>query len=110
MKAKNIIAVAFLVITVAFAIQLVPQKQVEARQVAAKKVAATQFAFLEVDGENKVTWRTGGNQVVRTETIRATFQRLGGRGPSEFIDLLNQIGSKGWNLVQKEGEVWIFSR
>jgi hypothetical protein len=87
----------------------------EAKQSAtATQVTAQTFEFarLQFEDEDSVTWLIGGNARVRTESVRATYRRLGGRGtfPGSFSDLLNQIGSEGWNLTEKDGDVWIFSR
>lgn len=111
MKAKNVIGIVVLVITVVFVVQMTQRDRVEARQVGAKAGAAVvQYAILEVKGKDAVSWRVGGNEVVRTETIRRTIGRLGGTGNFEFVDLLNQIGQNGWMLQQRDGNEWIFMR
>lgn len=111
MKAKNVIGIVVLVITVAFATTMVQQNRVDARQVAARAGAGVVvYALLEVKGPDKVSWRVGGNEVVRVESVQRTIQRLGGTGDYEFIDLLNQIGQNGWTLQQIDGENWIFTR
>ena len=112
MNIRNIAGVALLVVAVALAIQLVQQSQVKAKPTPIpQKAAGVKYAILEVlnDGSS-VSWRPGGNLPVRTESVRAAFQRFGGTGPSEFTDLLNQIGSRGWQLVEKDGNLWIFSQ
>ena len=117
MNSKNVFAITALVVAATFAIQLLqpnqPLQSTAQAQVAAKaaaKVAAIEFARLDYQDEDNVTWLIGGNVRVRTESVKATYRRLGGKGQGSFSDLLNQIGSDGWNLLQKDGNVWIFSR
>jgi len=121
MNIKNIAGVAVLVLTVAFAIQLVQHNNAEARspiqvsqtqsQSSSTRSLGIEYAMLRIedDGES-VTWLIGGNDRVRTESVKETYRRLGGRGRGSFSDLLNQIGTMGWSLVQKDGSTWIFSR
>ncbi len=116
MNSKNVFAVAALVLAAAFAIQMLQQNEVEARQSTAQQQTTSQnsqaieFARLQIEEEDSVTWLIGGNDRVRTESVRATYRRMGGSGRGSFADLLNQIGSDGWSLEQKDGNVWIFSR
>lgn len=121
MNIKNIVGMAVLVLTVAFAIQLVQQNNAQAKapvqgtQIASaqrsQNVQAIEYARLEADlEEDAVTWLISGNAPVRTESVRATYRRLGGNGRGTFADLLDQIGSGGWRLIQKDGQVWIFTR
>ena len=115
MNIKNMAGIAVLVVTVAFAIQLIQQNNVQAnppvQNAQAQEVQTFEFARLVVseDGED-VTWLIGGNVRNRTESVRAAYRRLGGTGQGSFADLLNQIGSGGWNMVEVDGSVWIFSR
>ena len=63
------------------------------------------------DDETQTTFLVGGNNVVRLdETLRETYQRLGGRQRADLANLLDQIGSNGWRLIQKDGNTWIFSQ
>lgn len=113
MNNKNLIGIAFLIVAVAFAIQTVKQPKVEARQIrgaAQQQNSGRQFAILTIDSDKDVTWAVGGNNRVVTESVSKAHSRLGGSGADGFIDLLNVIGSNGWNLVQKDGNVWIFTR
>ncbi len=116
MNTKNVFGIAVLIVAAGFAIQMLQQDQAEAQQAAtgnratAQTTQAVEFARLEFEDEDSVTWLIGGNDRVRTESVRATYRRLGGAGQGSFSDLLNQIGSDGWNLIQKDGNVWIFSR
>lgn len=121
MNIKNIAGIAVLVLTVAFAIQLVQQNNAEAQSPAqavqaqvpasSQSAQAVEFARLlvEENGED-VTWLIGGTDRVRTESVRAAYRRLGGTDRGTFSDLLNQIGAGGWNLVENNGNVWIFTR
>ena len=116
MNTKNVFAAAALIVAAAFAIQMLQQNQAEARQSTTQSQSTSQntqgieFARLQFEEEDSVTWLIGGNDRVRTESVKATYRRLGGSGRGSFADLLNQIGSDGWNLEQKDGNVWIFSR
>ena len=111
MNTKNVIGIAVLIIAVVVAIQTIQQSHVEAQQSTARAQSQTvEYAVLDFVNEDQVTFTTGGLVTVRTESIRNTYRRLGGQGRGSFVDLLNQIGSLGWNLVEKDGEVWIFSR
>lgn len=101
-----------MIIAALVAVQFFSQVQVEAQQSsdATPSVQAVEYAMLDVEGENSVTWRIGGVVNERTETVRATYLRLGGQGRGTFSDLLDQIGAGGWNLIQEDGGRWIFSR
>lgn len=112
MNTKNVIGIAALVIAVVFAMQIIRQDRVEAQQSSevTQNVEAVEYAMLDVEGEDRVTWRIGGIVNERTESVRTAYRRLGGEGRGTFPDLLNQIGSGGWNLIQKDGGRWIFSR
>ena len=117
MKFQNVAGLAVLIVTVAFAIQLVQQNGVEAQETSSQQmqqssISSVEYARLRVesDGEN-VTWLISGTDRVRTESIRAAYRRLGGQdGRGRFSDLLDQIGSEGWNLIQTSDNTWIFSR
>jgi hypothetical protein len=118
MSFKNMASIAVLVVAVAFAIQLVGQNGVEAHQTSGQAGTSSQSSNLQFeyarlqlsdDGE-KVTWLVAGNDRVRTESLKAAYQRLGGKGRTTFANMLDQIGSQGWSLVQVEGGVWIFTR
>ena len=115
MNIKNMAGIAVLVVTVAFAIQLIQQNNAQAnppvQDAQTQELQSIEFARLVVseDGEN-VTWLIGGNVRNRTEPVRAAYRRLGGTGQGTFADLLDQIGSGGWNLVELNGSTWIFSR
>jgi len=115
MNTKNVFGIAALIIAAAFAVQMFQQTQAEARQPTTRLQTqstspAVEFARLEIVEEDAVTWLIGGNDPVRTESVRETYRRLGGTGRGSFSDLLNQIGSDGWNLIDREGNFWIFSR
>ena len=119
MSFKNVVAIAVLVVAVAFSIQLVCQSGVEARPARYQAVATQQqnavrqveYARLVVEaGGEQVTWLVGGNDQVRTESLRQAYQRLGGRGRSTFANMLDQIGSLGWSLVEVNDGTWIFTR
>ena len=120
MSFKNVASIAVLVVAVAFSIQLVCQTGVEARPASYQAVAAPQqnivvqqveFARLGVEADgDQVTWLIGGNGQVRTESLRQAYQRLGGRGRATFANMLDQIGSLGWSLVEVNGDTWIFTR
>ena len=122
MSLKNVASVAVFVVAVAFSIQLVCQTGVEARPASYQAVAAPQqtntivrqqveYARLRVEADgDQVTWLIGGNGQVRTESLRQAYQRLGGRGRSTFANMLDQIGSLGWSLVEVNGNTWIFTR
>jgi hypothetical protein len=63
------------------------------------------------DGGEKTTWFVGGaNTNPRTESIRETYRKLGGKERPSFANLLDQIGLEGWRLLQKDGDTWIFVR
>lgn len=110
MSFKNVASIAVLVVAVAFAIQLVGLNGATAQQTGNQSASGFEFARLQVEADDTVTWLVGGNLPVRTESLRAAFQRMGGRGKSTFANMLDQIGSEGWSLVQKDGSVWIFTR
>lgn len=113
MKMQNVLGVAVLILTIALACQMVPDNSVTAaiqNDQEAVSASAVEFARLQVDSDDEVTWLIGDTNLIRTESVRQTYRRLGGRGLGNFSDLLNQIGAGGWRLIQKDGDVWIFSR
>jgi len=67
-----------MIIAALVAVQFFSQVQVEAQQSsdATPSVQAVEYAMLDVEGENSVTWRIGGVVNERTETVRATYLRL----------------------------------
>ena len=67
------------------------------------------YAQLTIKG-NEVTWDPGGNEISRTDTLNVTYRRLGGNQRATLVNLLNVIGSDGWDLVQIENNVWTFKR
>lgn len=113
MKMQNVLGVAVLILTIALACQMVPESNANAsvqNEEEAVAVSAVEYARLQVEGPDSVTWLIGDTNLIRTESIRQTYRRFGGRGLGNFSDLLNQIGANGWRLVQKDGKVWIFTR
>ena len=111
MNKKNVLGVSALIIATVFATQMVQQDRVEAQPSAqTQTVQGIEYAILDFEDDSNVTWRLGGVVNVRTESIRTTYRRLGGQGRGTFADLLDQIGSQGWNFQQKDGNLWIFSR
>ena len=114
MTTKNVIGIAALIIAVVFATQMTQQVRVEAQQTTSRTQSgqAVEYAVLEVQDENNVTFRLGDVNPanVRTESVANTYRRLGGRNRGTFPDLLNQIGSLRWNLIEKDGNNYIFSR
>ena len=116
MSFKNVASIAVLIVAVAFSIQLVGQAGVEARPASypaqqQNAVRQVEYARLQVEaGGEQVTWLVGGNDQVRTESLRQAYQRLGGRGRSTFANMLDQIGSLGWSLVEVNDGTWVFIR
>lgn len=114
MRLKHFASVIVLVFGLAFAIQLGGQNRAAAKplpQQSLQEVQAIEYAMLNVGlEEDAAMWLIGGNERPRTESVIATYRRLGGSGRGSFSDLLNQIGESGWRLVQKDGQTWIFSR
>ena len=113
MNSKNVFGIAALIFATAFAVQTFQQHSVEAQASQqtqnAQSASAVEYAVLEVDGDN-VTWKVSGNQIQRTESIKSAYRRLGGSNRGTFADLLDEIGSSGWELVQVQSSNWIFTR
>ena len=84
MNFKNMAGIAVLVLTVAFAIQLVQQNNVQANapfqdavEVEVEEVQTFEFARLVVsENGEEVTWLIGGNVRNRTESVRAAYLSL----------------------------------
>ena len=113
MNKKNVLGIAALVIAAVFVMQMMQQDRAEARPTTqAQATQAIEYAILEVQDDDNVTFRVGGiaESQLRTESVRTTYRRLGGQDRGTFADLLNQIGSEGWNLIEKDGNLYIFSR
>ena len=112
MKTKNVIGIAALIIAALFAIQMIQQDRVEAQQSNSRTQTsqAIEYARLVVENEDNVTWLIGGVENIRTESVTTTYRRLGGQGRGTFADLLDQIGTERWSLIEKDGNIWIFSR
>ena len=77
-----------------------------------REAAGFQYARLIVEDEgDTITWIEGStNQLVRQESLRETYRRMGGTMKATFANLLDLIGSENWRLVQKDDTVWIFIR
>lgn len=121
MTTRNVVGIAILVLAVAVSVQSVQQNNAAAQQQQSVQQANSstssstdsfQYARLTVaDKGEKVTWLTGGNDRVRTESLGRVFRRLGGNASRiDLANLLDQIGSQGWQLVQRDGDTWIFMR
>ena len=66
MNNRNLFGIAFLVIATAFDIQTLQHSPVEAQQSVTQAAPAIEFARLEIESEDSVTWLIGG--VVRGRT------------------------------------------
>ncbi len=117
MKFKDYAFIGLLIVAIALLVQPAQQQDLLASSQAAPQAqqgqqtaTGNEFGRLRVQDTDVVMWLIGGNQNPRTETVRGLYRRLGGRGNGTFADLLDQIGSDRWDLVQVSGNDWIFSR
>ena len=121
MTTQKVTGIAILFLAVAFTVQMVQQNGASAQQqqtrqlngaTATANAVSVEYARLVIeDDEDNVTWLVGGNDRVRTESLSRTFRRLGGNASRiDLANLLDQIGSQGWTLVQRVGNEWIFMR
>lgn len=120
MAFRNVFGIAILFLAVAFCIQSAQQNAVVAQQQTRQQTNSSstqssesfQYARLVISNkEGDVTWLVGGNDVVRTESLRRTFRRLGGNAARiDLANLLDHVGSLGWELVQRDGSTYIFKR
>jgi len=74
-------------------------------------VGITYARLFVTDNGDNTTWVLGGTNVTpRTETLTQTYRNLGGQLNPTLANLLDQIGSDNWRLIQKDGNVWIFAK
>ena len=67
------------------------------------------YAQLIIQGDD-VTWDEGGAAIARVGTLDNTYRRLGGNQRTSLVNLLNEIGNDGWELVEVANNVWTFKR
>ena len=68
------------------------------------------YARLITDGES-VSWHAGEMNVEpQIFTLETQYRRLGGRSRPNLVNLLNQIGSDGWELIVTDEVYWTFKR
>ena len=68
------------------------------------------YARLITDGES-VSWHAGEMNVEpQIFTLETQYRRLGGRSRPNVVNLLNQIGSDGWELIVTDEINWTFKR
>ena len=83
-----------------------PQQGLQIQQ----RRSAIAYAQLTLQADNQVIWDEGGNGIPRVDTIDGTYRRLGGSQRISLVNLLNAIGSNGWELVEVNNNVWTFKR
>ena len=69
-----------------------------------------EYARLVVIGEDELSFLRGGDQPDRIRSTRGLLGDLGGNGKPSLANVLNQIGTKGWELVTIENSTWTFQR
>jgi len=71
---------------------------------------AWEYAQLVVVSEDEYKWLIGGDAPVRVRSTRALLGDLGGNGRPTLANLLNQIGSNRWEIVEMNETTWLFKR
>ena len=70
-----------------------------------------EYAQLIVVGNDQLTFDDGGNDRPRTRSLKALYAELGGRNRATLVNLLNEIGDDGWELVGSPVDgIWTFKR
>jgi len=69
-----------------------------------------QYAQLVIISEDEFQFLVGGNAPIRTRSTRALLGDLGSSQKPTLANLLDQIGSKGWELVAMNDTSWTFKR
>lgn len=80
-----------------------------AQQQVGQRLGIQSYAQLTIKGDS-VTWDPGGNEIPRIETLPVTYRRLGGNQRPTLVNLLNVIGSDGWELVLANDNIWTFKK
>ncbi len=84
----------------------VPQQQARDQQ----NAAGFSYAELTIQGEDNVVWDLGGNVAPRSRTLAAVYYEQGGNQRVTIVNLLNELGNDGWELIQVGENVWTFKR
>ena len=102
----GILAAVMVISTPIYTSALTPQS---ARQ---QQTTGNTFEYAQLTRENgNYVFDTGGNFVPPTRSSQALQRELGSSAPGRFVNLLDAIGSQGWELVQGgSGSTWIFKR
>jgi hypothetical protein len=110
MKTKSISMIVLLVgcLFAVYAIASPPVKPQSRQNVS--QSTSWEYAQLVIIGEDDFQFLIGGDIPVRTRSTRALLGDLGGNGKPTLANLLNQIGSKGWELVAINDTSWTFKR
>lgn len=109
MKNKSILLTLLIVsgVLVVYAIAAPPVQQ--ARQ-NVTQASGWEYAQLIVINDDEMTWLVGGDQPERVRPLRGLLGDLGGNGRPTLANLLDQIGSRGWELTFVENSTWTFKR
>lgn len=110
MELKSILPVALMFV----ALTLVVSWNGDSNQtvVAQQRQQTSSFVYARLIqlGDQQFTWDAGGNNVPRTGSLRLIQRELGGNSRDTLVNLLNAIGSNGWELVQIEEGNYLFKR
>ncbi len=107
---RSIVLLATTIAVVAVALLWSTTPRVESAQRNVQSPSGWEYARLIVDLDG-VTWDPGGVNTPRVRTMAAAINDQGAGGlKATLANLLNAIGANGWELVQVEGDAWIFKR
>ncbi len=68
------------------------------------------YSQLTLESEDQFTFDEGGLQPPRTRTLTALMRFLESNERPTYINLLNAIGSRGWELVETQNNTVTFKR
>ncbi len=69
------------------------------------------YARLIIDENDNATWHDGVmNRLPQTYSVDALYRRLGGSSRANVVNLLNEIGNDGWELVTTDEATYTFKR
>jgi hypothetical protein len=77
----------------------------------ASTATAWEYARLIIDQDENATWHAGVmNRNPQTFSIDVQYSRLGGSSRANVVNLLNEIGNDGWELVTTDDATYTFKR
>ena len=108
---KILFSTVAIAVAVLFAASYSNNANAQQRSQQSQTSSGWQYAQLLALENDQYKWDEGGNQVPVARSLRALQRELGSNDRETRVNLLNAIGSNGWQLITVEEEkVWTFMR